>query len=90
MNYQLFLDTESKQLLAKFEQNAELRPVIGDTIRVRNLPTLYKITRQEPTGNPALNQTINYFARILNSSPDSRTMGRDIAKLTRTMRHLGR
>ena len=90
MNYRLFLDTQSGTLLQKFEKDAELRPVVGDTVRVRNLPTLYKITRQVPSGNPPLNVTIDYFARVLGSSPDSITMGQDIAKLTRTMRSLGR
>lgn len=91
MNYKVFLDTQSEQFLSNFDQEPNLRPVVGDTITINNFPTLYKITRQEPT-NPTEDPpvTINFFVRVLNSSPDSRTMGRDIAKLVRTLRHLGR
>lgn len=90
MNYRVFRDTQNKPLLTEFEKDAELRPTIGDTLSIHPWPTLFKITNQIPQPDAPLNATIDYFVRELNSSPDSTTMGRDIRKLTTTMRHLGR
>jgi len=91
LNYKVFLDSQSQQFLANFDKVPNLRPAVGDIIKIKHDPKPYKITRQEPT-NPSEDPpvTINYFVKIVNSSPDSKTMGADIAKLTRTLRHLGR
>lgn len=85
------MDTQSEQFLADFEKEPHLRPVLGDIIKIRNNPKLYKITRQTPT-TPSEDppETINFFVRILDSSPDSVSMGGDIAKFTRAIRYLGR
>ncbi len=85
------MDTSSEQFLDNFEKQSHLRPVVGDIIKIRNNPKPYKITRQTPT-TPSENppETINFFVKILNSSPDSLSMGGDIAKFTRAMRYLGR
>jgi len=91
MNYRIFMDTQSEQFLTDFDKDPDLRPVVGDTIKIRNLPTLYKITRQQDntlSSTPPV--SIDYFVRIINTSPDTITMKKDIANFTRTMRFLGR
>jgi len=90
MNFSVFMDTQSKQFLTNFEKDYNLRPVVGDVIRITTHPNLFKITRQEPALASPTPEPITFFVRVLNSSPDSKTMGADIAKLTRTLRHLGR
>jgi len=75
MNYKIFLDTSSQQFLTSFTALPERRPKVQDIIRLKNNTRLYKITKQIPS-NPSENppETINYFVRLLDSSPDSVTM----------------
>jgi len=97
MNYRVFLDVQSRTFLSNFEALPHLRPQVKDTIKIGYKPTLYKITREERNTlvvngieNASDIVSFDYFVRKLNTSPDSRTMGRDIRKLTRTLRYLGR
>ena len=91
MNYKVFLDTKAKPFLADFDALPELRPRIKDTIRIGNKPALYIITREEKNSLSSIEPfSFNYFVNLVNSTPDTRTMGRDIAKLIRTLRFLGR
>lgn len=80
MNYKIFFDGQSEQLLANFEQVPKLRPSVGDIITIDVSPIRYVITRDVEASTPVGDEDVshNYFVRIQNTSPDSISMKRDI------------
>jgi len=75
MNYRVFLDSNTKPFLSKFNALPELRPKVKDIIRIGGNPILYKITREQKNSESSVEPfSFDYFVRKLDTSPDSTTM----------------
>jgi len=72
MNYRVFLDTESEQLLGNFEKEPNLRPSLHDIIQIGASKILYVVTRIIPNTESTVQPTsLDYFVKRQDSSNDS-------------------